>query len=135
LAGRITVKLNIGGYQRERLANAALGEKKLTYTPEKNRFSFVFTVKTETPPSADPTDFLGVDMGVKTIAADSDGNLYTGGLVRGLRKRHLKLRRRLQAKGTKGARRLLRKRRRKEALFQAHVNHCISKKIVAAAKG
>jgi IS605 OrfB family transposase len=60
---------------------------------------------------------------------------YTGGLVRGLRKRHLKLRRRLQAKGTKAAKRLLRKRRRKEARFQRHVNHCISKQIVAAAKG
>jgi predicted transposase len=46
LAGRITVKLNIGGYQRDRLAGAALGETDLVYTPEKNRFSFVFSVKT-----------------------------------------------------------------------------------------
>jgi putative transposase len=135
LAGRITVKLNIGGYQRDRLAEASLGETKLTYTPEKNRFSFVFAVKTNTPPPPTPDNFLGVDMGVKNIAADSDGTLYTGGLVRGLRKRHLKLRRRLQGKGTKAAKRLLKKRRRKEARFQRHENHCISKQIVARAKG
>jgi putative transposase len=135
LKGRITVPLNIGGYQRKRLARAALGETKLVYTPEKDRFSFVFSAKTEAPPPADPDDFLGVDLGVKNIAADSDGTLYTGGQIRGLRKRHLKLRRRLQAKGTKAAKRLLRKRRRQEARFQRHVNHCISKQIVTAAKG
>ena len=135
LQGRITVKLNIGGYQRNRLAGASLGETKLTYTPEKHRFSFVFTVKTDTSPQTSPDDFLGVDMGVRNIAADSDRNLYSGGLVRGLQKRHLKLRRRLQAIGTKAAKRLLRKRRRKEARFQRHENHCISKQIVARAKG
>jgi putative transposase len=135
LRGRITLPLSIGGYQRQRLTGAALGETKLVYSPEKKRFRFVFTVKTAARPPTDPDDFLGVDLGVKNIAADSDGTLYTGGLVRGLRKRHLKLRRRLQAKGTKAAKRLLRKRRRKEARFQRHVNHCIAKQIVAAAKG
>jgi putative transposase len=135
LRGRITVPLKIGGYQRKRLAGATLGETKLLYTPEKDHFSFVFSVKQAAPPPTDPDDFLGVDMGVRNVAADSDGTLYTGGLVRGLRKRHLKLRRRLQAKGTKAAKRLLRKRRRKEARFQRHLNHCISKQIVTAAKG
>lgn len=135
LRGRITVPLKIGGYQRKRLAGAALGETKLVYDPEKDRFSFVFSVKQDTPSPADPDDFLGIDMGVKNAAADSDGTLYTGGLIRGLRKRHLKLRRRLQAKGTKAAKRLLKKRRRKEARFHRHINHCISQQIVAAAKG
>jgi IS605 OrfB family transposase len=40
----------------------------------------------------------------------------------------------LQAKGTKAAKRLLKKRRRKEKRFQKHVNHCLSKEIVARAK-
>jgi IS605 OrfB family transposase len=135
LAGRITVPLSIGSYQRNRLAGATLGETDLVYTPEKNRFRFVFSVKIETPPIEEPGGFLGIDMGVRNIAADSDGTLYTAGHLRGLRKRHLKLRRRLQAKGTKAAKRLLRKRRRKEARFQRHENHCISKQIVTAAKG
>jgi predicted transposase len=38
LAGRITVPLNIGGYQRNRLAGATLGETNLVYSPEKRRF-------------------------------------------------------------------------------------------------
>ena len=40
----------------------------------------------------------------------------------------------LQVKGTRAAKRLLRKRRRKEARFGAWVNHNISKRIVATAK-
>jgi predicted transposase len=38
LAGRITVPLKIGGYQRNRLAGATLGETDLVYSPEKRRF-------------------------------------------------------------------------------------------------
>jgi putative transposase len=135
LHGRIKVPLNIGGYQRNQLSNATLGETQLLFAPEKNRWSFAFSVKSETPPASDPSDFLGVDMGVKNVAVDSDGTFHAGGQIRGLRKRHLKLRRRLQKKGTKGAKRLLRKRRRKEARFQRHENHCISKQVVTAAKG
>jgi putative transposase len=76
LAGRVTVKLNIGGYQRDRLSGAALGETKLTYTPEKHRFCFVFSVKIDPPPGSEPEGFLGVDLGRKNIAADSDGTLH-----------------------------------------------------------
>ncbi len=134
LRGRIKVPLSLGGYQRNRLKNADLGETDLLYSPEKDRWSFVFSVKSEAPPVSVPQDFLGVDLGVTNIVADSDGNLYSGGHVRGLRKRHLKLRRRLQAKGTRGAKRLLRKRRKKERRFQQWVNHNVSKQIVARAK-
>ncbi|MGH9206994.1 MAG: RNA-guided endonuclease InsQ/TnpB family protein [Acidimicrobiales bacterium] len=135
LAGRITVKIFLGGYQRDRLAGAALGETKLVYAPEKDRFAFVFTVKTQAPPESDPEEFLGVDLGIKNIAADSDGTLYAGGKLRRLRKTARRVRRRIQKLGTRSARRLLLKRRRKEARRAKHVNHCISKQIVAAAKG
>ena len=135
LAGRITVKLNIGGYQRDRLTGAALGETKLTYAPEKNRFCFVFSVKTALPPPREPEGFLGVDLGIKNIAVDSDGTFHAGGTLRRMRKVARRVRRRLQQLGTRGARRLTLKRRRKEQRRAKHVNHCISKQIVAAAKG
>ena len=50
------------------------------------------------------------------------------------RKRQLDLRRKLQAKGTKSARRRLKHRRRKEPRHAANVNHVISKKIVTEAE-
>ena len=78
--------------------------------------------------------FLGCDLGIINILADSDGETYSGGQVNGLRKRHARLRARLQKKGTKSCERLLRKRRRKEQRFGRWVNHNISKKVVAKAE-
>ena len=77
---------------------------------------------------------LGCDLGIINILADSDGETYSGGQVNGLRKRHARLRARLQKKGTKSCERLLRKRRRKEQRFGRWVNHNISKKVVAKAE-
>src|SRR5262249_34692292 len=82
----------------------------------------------------DPEGVLGVDLGIVNVATDSDGNRYSGAAILGLRRRHRRTRTRLQSKGTKSAKRLLKKRRRKESRFQRHVNHTISKEIVARAK-
>lgn len=49
------------------------------------------------------------------------------------RRKNIALRAKLQRKGTKSAKRLLKKRARKEARFVADVNHQISKSIVATA--
>jgi putative transposase len=92
-------------------------------------------VNVEEPPIGEPSGFLGIDLGIKNIAADSDGTLYAGGKLRRYRKRCRRTRRRLQALRTRAAKRLLAKRRRKERRHATHVNHCISKKIVAAAEG
>ncbi len=86
------------------------------------------------PTPIDVTDFLGVDMGIKNIASDSDGNQYAGGKVNGLRRRHVRLRAKLQSKGTKSAHRLLEKRRRKESRFAKQENHRIAKELVVRAK-
>jgi len=96
---------------------------------------YLFTsceVEEETPKDVD--DFLGVDMGVKNIASDSDGNHYSGGHINNLRKRHVRLRARLQGKQTKSAKRLLKQRSRKEMRFAKDVNHQISKELVGRAK-
>jgi len=83
----------------------------------------------------DVDNVLGVDLGVTNLAADSDGNVYASAQVNGLRRRHRRLRKKLQAIGTPAARSLLKKRRRKEARFARHVNHTLSKRIVATAQG
>jgi IS605 OrfB family transposase len=80
-------------------------------------------------------DWLGVDLGLVNLAVDSDGTVYSGAQVRALRRRHARLRTKLQAKGTRGAKRRLRARRRKESRFATHVNHTLSKRLVAQAQG
>ena len=88
----------------------------------------------ETPAGDEPQGWLGVDLGIVNIATDSDGQRYSGGQVNGLRHRHTRLRARLQRKGTKSSKRLLKKRRQKESRFAKDVNHCIAKSLVEKAK-
>jgi IS605 OrfB family transposase len=75
-----------------------------------------------------------VDLGIVQIATDSDGCAHAGAHLNGLRRRHRRQRGRLQAKGTRSAKRLLQRRSRKEARMARDVNHCISKSIVAEAE-
>ena len=81
-----------------------------------------------------PAGFLGVDLGVVNIATTSDGEIHAGRRLNRYRARQLKLRAKLQKRGTKSAKRLLKKRARRERRFSADVNHCVSKSIVAEAE-
>ncbi|MBB5867096.1 IS605 OrfB family transposase [Allocatelliglobosispora scoriae] len=92
------------------------------------------TVEAAEPELVDPKGFLGIDMGIANIAYDSDGDRYAGTTLNSYRRRQLRLRQRLQRKDTNSARRLLARRRRKEARHAANVNHCIAKTIVTKAE-
>ena len=97
-----------------------------------------------------PAGWIGVDLGIENIAVTSDRPLaeelmstYGAGApdgaagrgsVKDRRTRNRELRHKLQAKKTKSAKRLLRKRSRREARYAADVNHQISKRIVAEAE-
>nr|QVQ68792.1 hypothetical protein [uncultured bacterium] len=74
------------------------------------------------------------DLGIVNIATTSDGHVMAGRGLNRHRKRQLDLRRKLQAKGTKSAKRLLKKRARKEARYAGDQNHRISKTIVTTAE-
>ncbi|MGV9376418.1 RNA-guided endonuclease InsQ/TnpB family protein [Nonomuraea sp. NPDC003707] len=92
------------------------------------------TIEVPGVPITVPDGFLGVDLGIANIATTSDGERRSGKLLNAVRHRHRELRRRLQAKNTKSAKRLLKRRRRKEARFAANVNHSIAKQIVTEAE-
>ena len=121
------------GEKQRKLLASQQGESDLVFFG--GNFFLLATCNVVDPPPKDAKDFLGVDLGIRNIAVSSDGETFAGGLVNGLRKRHARLRGRLQTKGTKSARRLLKKRRRKEQRFARDTNHVISKKLVAKAEG
>ena len=129
--GRQTVPIRIGAYQAARL-DRKVRQSDLILSDGK--FYLALVVDAPEPDPDEPDGFLGVDMGIVNIAADSDGKVYAGGHLNGLRKRYAKVRTRLQSKGTKAAKRLLKKRHRKEHRFARHVNHKISKDVVTTAK-
>src|SRR5271166_4785 len=93
------------------------------------------TIEVTEAPVTDPVNgFVGVDLGIVNIATTSDGDRTAGARLNRYRKRQARFRKRLQAKRTRSARRLLCKRRSKETRFAADVNHQISKRIVAEAE-
>ncbi|MGW4470427.1 RNA-guided endonuclease InsQ/TnpB family protein [Nonomuraea sp. NPDC004354] len=85
-------------------------------------------------PVTAPDGFVGVDLGIANIATTSDGVRHSGKSLNAVRRRHRELRRRLQAKATKSAKRLLKRRRRAEARFAANTNHTIARRIVTEAE-
>jgi len=131
IGGRLRMAFAAGERQLELLAGQC-GESDLRLVG--NEFYLLAGCEVETPALVEVEGYLGVDLGVRNIAVDSDGNRYSGGQVNGLRKRHFKLRSRLQSKGTKSAKRLLKKRRQKERRFARQENHRIAKELVQRAK-
>lgn len=129
--GRKFIPYVLGERQQIALENRK-GESDLIYCKGKFYLNFVYEV--EEPAPDDPNGFLGIDLGIVNIASDSTGEQFAGNHLNSLRKRHSKLRKKLQSKGTKSAKRLLTKRRKKEKLFARDINHIISKKIVSKAK-
>ena len=100
------------------------------------RGMFFLNITLEIPDTSiiQASDVLGVDLGISNIAFDSDSNQYSGAQVISSRNRRLALRNRLQSKGTKSAKKLLRKRSGKLTRFVTNTNHIISKRIVSLAE-
>ena len=90
-------------------------------------------VETDTPAPA-CEGVLGVDLGIAEIAVDSDGSAYSGATVKAVRKRVRRLRGLLQKKGTKSAKRHLKKIARKQSRFVRDTNHVVSKQLVRTAR-
>jgi putative transposase len=130
--GRLKLSFVCGERQRTWLASRR-GESDLVYC--EGAFYLLAACDVVDPTPKEVADFLGVDLGIVNLATDSEGASFSGGTINGLRKRHAKLRARLQAKQTPSARRLLKKRQRQESRFARDVNHCLSKKLVAKAEG
>lgn len=97
------------------------------------KFMIHQAVEIEIPQPYEAKNYLGCDLGVKNILVDSDGKIYSSGHLNGLRKRHSRLRAKLQSKGTHSARKLLNKRRNRESCFARDINHQISKSVVEKA--
>jgi IS605 OrfB family transposase len=91
------------------------------------------TQSREAPATTNEGGVLGVDVGIVNLATDSDGAVYSGGKVRGMRAYHVRRRRLVQAVITRSSRKKLHKGKRRESRFSRDTNHCISKALVAKA--
>jgi IS605 OrfB family transposase len=127
-------QLVLGDFQRRHLydTNWKIGGAELV---QRDGQFYLHITQTKLNPTPDaPTGFLGVDLGIVNLAADSDGATYSGATVQRVRERRFQHRQRLQTANTRRARWRLRQLARKEARFQRDINHCISKKLVEKAR-
>ncbi len=129
--GRQTIPF-VGGERQLALLQNRQGEADLVY---RNGEYFLYQTCDVATPDLEPVEeFLGVDLGVINIAVDSDTTVHAGKAVNNVRHRNRRLRTKLQKKGTKAARRKLKKLSGKERRFAKHVNHEISREIVETAE-
>jgi IS605 OrfB family transposase len=132
LGGRQEIDFVTGDHQQA-LLQYQQGESDLVY--RKGEFYLYTTCDVPDEAPVDPAGWLGVDLGLATIATDSDGEMYSGSEINNVRHRQRRLRRKLQQKSTLGTHRCLKKLAGKEQRFARQVNHTISKRIVAKAQG
>lgn len=131
MGGRQRMSFAYGDRQRE-LLRGKWGESDLAMID--GLFYLFVSCDIETPGLEDVQDVLGVDMGIINLASDSDGKDFSGEGVEKNRRKYEHRRRNLQRKGTKSAKRKLKKISGKQSRLQSYTNHVISKQLVQKAQ-
>lgn len=131
LDGREHMPFLVGNRALE-LLQGKRGEADLCFV--RGEFYLFVACEVETPEPIDIDGALGIDRGLRNIAVDSDGERHSGAHMLSLRERRHRQRRRLQSKGTKSAKRLLRHLSGKEKRMVRDINHQVSKQIVDKAQ-
>jgi putative transposase len=131
LSGRELIPIRFGTYQAGRM-DRVKGQADLVLRD--GVFYLYTTVEMpEAPPSDTIGGVLGIDLGICEIATDSEGNSYSGEPVKAIRRSVKRIRGLLQSKGTKSAKKHLKKIANKQSRYVRDTNHCISKRIVNTA--
>jgi putative transposase len=125
--GRVSLPFRLPAYAADAagcpVATADLIEKK-------GRFSLHVVVTLPDVPLVETGAALGVDLGVTRPAVTSDGRFLGKKHWREVVKRRLRLKRKLQANGTKSAKRRLRSLAGRDRRFRRDCDHVLSKRIL-----
>ena len=133
LPSRQRMATDLGDRQRQRLK----GRQPTSATLVKRRDGMFFLhvhLDGNAPDLQPPTGTLGIDLGRRRVAVDSDGKPYEASEGHRLRAHYPKVRRSLQAKGTKGAKRALKRLSGRERRHMRAINHAISRQIIETAR-
>jgi IS605 OrfB family transposase len=132
VAGRERIKLILGNYQIGKLK----GKSPTSATLSRHRDNELYIhvqIKDEAPTPQRALQVIGVDLGRRDIAVTSEGHSWSGKNITKVRDRFSRVRASAQRKGTKGAKRLLKRLSGREKRYQTSVNHNISKQILTRA--
>jgi IS605 OrfB family transposase len=137
LNGRISVPYQ--GYEQHIALirqGATIGDAKLWYDRAKKQFYLLVSLSIEvSEPEAERfTEVVGVDVGIRYLAVTSTStgkaSFHPGKRVRHRANHYARLRKRLQKKGTRGAKRRVRRIEQRERRLKLQANHALAKQIV-----
>ena len=131
LTGRIKIGFVCGEHQRQLLKHRK-GEVDLMFV--RGHWYIAAVCDFDDPDLLKPEGVLGVDLGIVNIATDSTGEKFSGKDIEAKRERYSQHRAILQKKGTRAAKRRLKKMSGRQRRFQKWVNHNVSCRIVSKAE-
>jgi IS605 OrfB family transposase len=102
----------------------------LTYAKKKDEFYFGIVVWKDPPIEGAKGEMVGIDRGLKNAAVSSGNDFFSASKIRNIKGKFARLRAELQAKGTRSAKRLLRRMAGRERRFVACENHSMTKQLV-----
>jgi len=108
----------------------AIKSSTISYDRRNRGFYLHVSMEHNDPEKVTNTSVLGIDRGIVNIAVCSDNTFYNSKKIKNRRSRYAYLRKELQSKGSKSAKRKLKRLSGVERRFVTDVNHCISKQIV-----
>jgi IS605 OrfB family transposase len=126
--GRVKLPFEVAKYYRQYLNWKHTSADLLQ--DRKGRWWLHVVMETETPRSITTPEVVGIDLGVTNPAVDSRGSKYGSDHWKEVEDRTFELRRRLQSKGTKSAKRHLKKLSGKQKRFRKDCDHVLSKRLV-----
>ena len=138
--GRLNIPF-VGGEHQKKLLKFRKGEVDLIYRKGNFFLNAVCDIPEENP--LVPSDIIGIDFGIVSLATDSTGESFTGQTVETVRQRYSNQRQLLQHKASKQSQngnrprnthKLIKRLSGREKNFRKLENHNISKKLVDKAK-
>ena len=131
--GRVIVKPIYDGFKQYFDGSWTLGTAKILKSG-KHWFMHIAVTKTIDDITMKPKNVVGIDRGLRQIMTtyDQKGNtvFYSGKQISHKRRNYARLRKELQSKNTKSAKRRLKQIGERESRWMNDVNHCLSKTLV-----
>lgn len=133
VAGRLKHIPFVCGERQRKLLALPKGESDLIF--QNGKWLLNVTVDVPEDREQEAVEWFGIDLGLVNVAASSDGHIFgEAKKIAGIRNRRWRQRKRLQKKGTRSAKRVLRRLSGRESRMISLENHAISKQICGIAK-
>jgi len=124
---RIKILHDIPEWFKSKYPDAILQAGNIIYNSGKYYLNLVYKIKLIN--NQTDNKIIGIDRGINTVIALSDGMIDLSDDILKIKSRYLYNRSRYQQKGTRSAKRKLKKLAGKEKRFMSDINHCLTKRL------